>query len=297
MFKTIILSLYFCAFLPIFLASNTSIAGVDYSQFKTGDIIFHDSDTTQANVLKSFGEVGTHMGIIVDLGAGNLVVYESGGTKPGKHRTLKEFINAGKGQKFSVARVKTPENYNMARVIDKAKEETLKSYGTEFNSSDQSKSSCSLCVWRSFEAGAKDQESIAQKKLISTYLRDVFDDMPVNERDRYIKLAGEGRVDELPYKLRVLYQRWPEDVKYLVRHYKGQKGARGSGILAVSPDTIAESDKIYFLKHGGAQLYSLTPERYVNEVPQGVKKQPKPSHNRKRAFGAFPKSWGEFFSP
>lgn len=132
--------------------------------FKSGDIIFHTSKSSQSKLISTVtGSKLTHCGIIFFM-KGKPYVFEA--VQPVKITPLQSWIDRGVKGKYIVSRVKNPlTNEQISTMYSYAKKQLGKNYDIKFQWSDK-KMYCSELVYKVFEAG---DVSLGEAKKFSDY--------------------------------------------------------------------------------------------------------------------------------
>ena len=119
---------------------------------KEGDIIFHESTSSQADELRySTGSKYTHMGIIYLIDK-KFYVYEA--VQPVKFTSLEKWINHGKNKHYVIKRLKNADELLMPDNIKRMKEIGKIYYGKDYDNLFQwndSRIYCSELVWKIYK--------------------------------------------------------------------------------------------------------------------------------------------------
>ena len=119
------------------------------SKYKTGDIIFQTSTSTQSTAIqRATKSTYSHCGILVKIG-NELVVYEA--VEPVKITPLKQWVNHGVKSKYVVKRIKKRDSYftknHELTFVNSLNKQFNKHYDIYFNWSDD-QLYCSELVWK-----------------------------------------------------------------------------------------------------------------------------------------------------
>lgn len=127
-----------------YLFSSHLLAG----EFKTGDIIFHTSKSTQSIVIqKATRSVYSHMGMIVHK---NHQFYVLEAIQPVKYTPLKQWIQRGVKQAYVVKRYHKPlSEQQQQRLVQSAEKHLAKPYDLYFGWGDDA-IYCSEIVWKAY---------------------------------------------------------------------------------------------------------------------------------------------------
>ena len=178
----------------IFIIVFTFVASClsnENSAFKSGDIIFHTSQSEQSKALQiATKSEFSHMGIIFEE-ADVFFVYEA--VQPVKRTPLDEWINRGLDAKYVVKRLKNAPDVLTPEALRSLKESANKYLGKDYDLNfewSEKKMYCSELVWKLYISVLEKQVGNLQKlkdldlehPVVQTKLKERYgENIPLNE--------------------------------------------------------------------------------------------------------------------